>query len=383
MERFIMRKIFIVVERRSDYSRYKPILEKLQSDPFFKVYLVATGLTLIERHGHGVDFIKEDGIKVDKEIPMYDDVDLDSPAEMVRGMSRFMMRIVDELERVKPDLVLAGFDIGAQLSLTIAAAYLNIPIVHLQGGELSGSIDESVRHAISKFSHFHLVATDQCKDRLVRMGERPDRVFVVGCPSVDTLSHSKVIRKEEIAKEFDIDFNRPMAILIQHPVTTENKKSYFQIKTTIEAVKSLNLQTIIIMPNNDAGYSKIIKGIRSSKIKAYPNLSGEKYSNLLRYSSILIGNSSSGIHEAATFKVPVVNIGNRQQGREKAENVIDVPHNKEMIVEAIKKALYNKPFRNKLQKVENPYGDGNSTEKIIKVLKEVELEGVVQKKFYE
>ena len=183
--------------------------------------------------------------------------------------------------------------------------------------------------------------------------------------------------------EFGVDFKKPVAILIQHPVTTENKKSYFQIKTTLEAVKSLDLQVVIIMPNNDAGYSNIIKGIRSSKIKAYPNLSAEKYGNLLRYSSILIGNSSSGIHEAATFKIPVINIGNRQQGREKGMNVIDVPHDKEKIIKAIKKALYSKSFKNKLQKVKNPYGDGNSTKKIVKVLKEIELKGVIQKKFYE
>lgn len=378
-----MRKIFVVIERRSDYSRFRPILLKLRSDPFFKVYLVATGLILMKRHGRGIDFIKDDGIKIDKEIPMYSNINLDSPAEMVRGMSRFMMKIVDELEKVKPDLVLSGFDIGAQLAVTIAAAHLNIPVAHLQGGEVSGSIDESIRHAMSKFSHIHLVSTNQSKNRLIRMGEHPNRIYVVGCPSVDTLIHSKKITKEEIEKEFNVDFSKPVAILIQHPVTTENGQSFSQIKTTIKVIKSLNLQVVIIMPNNDAGYSKIFKEIHYSKIKAYPNLSGEKYSNLLRYSHILIGNSSSGIHEAATFKIPVINIGTRQQGRERSLNVIDVVHNEQAIIKAIKKALYNKSFRKKLQKVKNPYGIGNSTEKIIKVLKSVNLKGIIQKKFYE
>jgi len=378
-----MRKIFIVIERRSDYSRFRPILFMLNSDLFFKVYLVTTGLTLIKRHGRGIDFIKNDGIRVNKEIPMYNNVNIDSPAEMVRGMSRFMMKIVDELEWTKPDLVLSGFDIGAQLAVTIAAAHLNIPVVHLQGGEVSGSIDESIRHAISKFAHIHLVATEQSKKRLIKMGESPDKIYIVGCPSVDTLINCKKMRKEEVEKEFGVDFSKPVAILIQHPVTTENKRSYSQIKTTIKAIKSLNLQVVIIMPNNDAGYSKIFREIHYSKIKAYPNLSAEKYSNLLRYSHLLVGNSSSGIHEAPTFKIPVVNIGTRQQGRERAQNVIDVPCNKRMIVRAIKKALYNKSFREKLRKVKNPYGTGKSAEKIVKILKTVSLRGIIQKRFYE
>ena len=378
-----MRKIFIVIERRSDYSRFRPILFKLKSDPFFKVYLVATGLTLIDRHGRGINFIKKDGIKVDKEIPMYDDIDIDSPAEMIRGMSRFMIKIVDELERVKPDLVLSGFDIGAQLAVTIAAAHLNIPIAHLQGGELSGSIDESIRHAMSKFSHIHLTATKISKQRLIKMGEHPKNIYVVGCPSVDTLVKCKKIKKEVIEKKFGVDFSKPVAILIQHPVTTENGHSYSQIKTTIQAIKSLNLQVVAIMPNNDAGYSKIFKKINYSKIKAYPNLSGEEYSNLLRYSDILIGNSSSGIHEAATFKIPVINIGTRQRGRERTRNVIDVPHDKYLIIKAIKKALYDKSFKKKLKKIKNIYGIGNSTDKIIKILKKISLKGLIQKIFYE
>jgi len=378
-----MRKIFIVVERRSDYSRYRPILFRLLSDPFFKVHLVATGLCLLDKHGKYIDFIREDGIRISKEIPMYEANHPDSGAEMVRGMSRFMLEITDELEQVKPDILLSGFDIGAQLSATIAAAHMNIPVAHVQGGELTGSIDESIRHAISKFSHIHFVSTELSGQRLVRMGENPDLVFVVGCPSVDTLIHAPVVPVSSLEQEFGVDFSKPVALMIQHPVTTENKKSFSPIKETISAIKSMNLQAIVLMPNNDAGYSKIVREIEYSQLKCYPSLSADKYSNLLRHVSVLVGNSSSGIHEAPTFKVPVVNIGSRQQGRERAENVIDVPNKKSEIVKALTRALCDRKFRNSLNKVTNPYGDGKSSERIVKILKTIPLKGIIQKKFYE
>jgi GDP/UDP-N,N'-diacetylbacillosamine 2-epimerase (hydrolysing) len=378
-----MRKIFIVVERRSDYSRYRPILFKLLSDPFFKVHLVATGLCLLEKHGKSIDFIKEDGIRISREIPMYEANHPDSGAEMVRGMSRFMREITDELERVKPDILLSGFDIGAQLSATIAAAHMNIPVAHVQGGELTGSIDESIRHAISKFSHIHFVSTRLSGQRLVRMGENPKRVFVVGCPSIDTLINAPSIPVRELERELQVDFSKPVALMIQHPVTTENMKSFSHIKETIRAIQSLNMQVIVLMPNNDSGYSKIVEELECSTLKCYPSLSADRYSNLLRHVSVLVGNSSSGIHEAPTFQVPVVNIGSRQQGRERAANVIDVPNKEAAITKGVKKALYDKRFRASLKKVSNPYGDGRSADRIVKVLKTIPLKGIIQKTFYE
>jgi GDP/UDP-N,N'-diacetylbacillosamine 2-epimerase (hydrolysing) len=378
-----MRKIFLVVERRSDYSRYRPILFKLLADPFFKIHLVATGLCLLEKHGKSIDFIKEDGIKISREIPMYEANHPDSGAEMVRGMSRFMLEITDELERVKPDILLSGFDIGAQLSATIAAAHMNIPVAHVQGGELTGSIDESIRHAISKFSHIHFVSTRLSGQRLVRIGENPELVFVVGCPSIDTLINAPAVPVAELEQEFQVDFSKPVALMIQHPVTTENMKSFSHIKKTISAIKSLNLQVIVLMPNNDSGYSKIVEELEYSKLKCYPSLSADRYSNLLRHVSVLVGNSSSGIHEAPTFQVPVVNIGSRQLGREKTANVIDVPNKRPAIMKAVNKALYDKRFRASLKKVSNPYGDGRSSERIVQILKTIPLKGIIQKKFYE
>ena len=182
-----MRKVFVVVERRADYSRYKPILQKLKEDLFFEIYLVVTGICLLETHGKDVNYIRDDGFEINAEIPMFVQNGEDTGAEMVRSMSRVMFHLVNELEQVKPDIVLSGFDIGANFAVTVAAAHMNIPIAHIQGGEVTGSIDESLRHAMSKFAHIHFPATDLSKQRLIRMGEKPESIFVVGCPSIDVL----------------------------------------------------------------------------------------------------------------------------------------------------------------------------------------------------
>lgn len=378
-----MKKVFVVVERRADYSRYKPILEKMAKDPFFEIYLVVTGICLLEEHGSDINYIEEDGFTISARVPMFNEKRPDTGAEMVRSMARVLMGLTDELEKAKPDLVLSGFDIGGNFAVTIAAAHMNIPVLHIQGGEVTGSIDESIRHAMSKFSHIHLPATDDAKDRLIRMGEDPENIFVVGCPSIDVLVDTPVIPKEELEKEFDLDFSKPFVIMIQHPVTTEAATSLDQIKETINAIKELGIQCIVLLPNNDAGFSNIINEIKNSGLKWYPSLPTNKFINLYRNAWALVGNSSSGIHETPTYKIPAVNIGNRQMGRERANNVIDVPNKKDEIKKGIEKAIYDNEFRAYVKTIVNPYGEGNSADQIIDVMKNVSLEGIIQKRFYE
>lgn len=378
-----MRKILVVIERRADYSRYRPILQKMKEDPFFKIHIVVTGICLLKNHGSDIENIKKDGFIINKKIPMFKENSDDSGAEMVRSMSRFMFEITNELEKEKPDIVLSGFDIGANFAVTVAAAHMNIPVAHIQGGEITGSIDESLRHAMSKFAHIHFPATELSKKRLIRMGENPKNIYVTGCPSIDALIDTPIINKKELEKEFGVDFSKPVILMIQHPVTTESTNSQRQISETLKALKKLNVQTIIIFPNNDAGYSSIIKKIKSSNFKFYPTLSLDQYVNLLKNVWVLIGNSSSGIHEAATYKLPVVNIGTRQNGRERAKNVINVPYERSKIYNAINQALFDKSFRNSLKILINPYDKGKTAEKIVKILKTVSLKGLVQKIFYE
>jgi GDP/UDP-N,N'-diacetylbacillosamine 2-epimerase (hydrolysing) len=377
------RKIFILIERRADYSRYKPIMQFLKADPVFELYLVVTGICLLDIHGKDINYIENDGFTIDAQIPMFVIGSEDTGGEMVRSFARVTLGIVDELEKAKPDIVLSGFDIGGNMAVTIAAAHMNIPVAHIQGGEVTGSIDESIRHAMSKFSHIHFPATELSKQRLIRMGEDPSSIYVVGCPSIDVLVNTPYLDKFEIEKLLGIDLSVPTLLMIQHPVTTEHLDSYAQIKETVEAIKESGIQCVVLLPNNDAGHAKIIEYIKENDLKWFPSLSTEVFVNLYRNVSALIGNSSSGIHETPTLKIPTINIGTRQKGRERAQNVIDVPNKKGEILKAIHKAIYDEEFRTMVSKVNNPYGDGHSAERIVDVLRNIKLEGIIQKIFHD
>lgn len=376
-------KILTLVERRADYSRMRPILKELYKDSFFDVYLIVTGICLLDIHGKDIDYIKEDGFTINAEVPMFEAGAVNTNASMVHALAKVLEGITIEIEKFKPDLVLTGFDIGANLATTIAAAHMNIPVAHIQGGEVTGSIDESIRHAMSKFAHIHFPATEDARQRLIRLGENPDYVFNVGCPSIDTIVETPMLDKKILEKKFNVDFSKPTILLIQHPVTTESNESRKQILTTIEAIKELDVQALVALPNNDAGSSDIIDEIKKSGLSWYPSLSTEEFVNVYRNIWAIVGNSSSGIHESSTFGIPAVNIGTRQQDRERANNVIDVDYDKQSIKIGIEKALYDDNYREEVKLIHNPYGDGNSAKRIVEILKKVNLSGIVQKKFYE
>jgi GDP/UDP-N,N'-diacetylbacillosamine 2-epimerase (hydrolysing) len=377
-------KVFVLIERRADYSRYKPILTKMKGDSFFEIYLVVTGICLLDLHGKDINYIEDDGFVINAKIPMFKEGNPDNGAEMVRSMARVLEGVTNELEKSKPDVVLSGFDIGGNFAVTIAAAHMNIPVAHIQGGEVTGSIDESIRHAMSKFSHVHFPATEDAKKRLIRLGENPKDIYVTGCPSIDVLVNTPYLPKEDLEAEFGVDFSKPFLLMIQHPVTTEAKSSFDQIKETINAIKNKGIQAIVLLPNNDAGHAKIIEEIKSSGLKWLPSLSTVKFVNLYRNAWALIGNSSSGIHETPSLKIPAINIGNRQMGRERAANVIDVPNDQHQIEIAIDKAIFDTEFREFVSKIENPYGKGDSAETIVNLLKTIDFSKVsIQKVFYE
>jgi UDP-N-acetylglucosamine 2-epimerase (non-hydrolysing)/GDP/UDP-N,N'-diacetylbacillosamine 2-epimerase (hydrolysing) len=377
----VSRRIFVVVERRADYSRYRPILERMRADPAFEIHLVVTGICLLARHGRDVDHIRADGMPVAAEIPMFDEDAEDTPAEMVRALARFLGPVTDELERARPDLVLSGFDIGANLAVTIAAAHMNIPVAHIQGGEVTGSIDESIRHAMTKFAHLHFPATERARERLLRMGEAAEHIFVIGCPSLDVLLETPDIPTAVLGRELGIDFSRPVVLMIQHPVTTEPGLAAGQIRATLDAVKAVGEQAVVMLPNNDAGHAAIVDAVRRAGLKWFPSLPTPTFVNLFRRASVLVGNSSAGIHETASLRIPTVNVGSRQQGRERAANVIDVPHDRAAIETALRTALYDSAWRARLPTLENPYGDGTASRRIVEILRTVPLDGLVQKRF--
>jgi UDP-hydrolysing UDP-N-acetyl-D-glucosamine 2-epimerase len=374
-----VRKIFIVTERRADFSRFKPIIKLIQKSKKLKYILVVTGNHLLKEHGYSIKEIRKEKIKISQTFPMFLKRRKDNGSTMVKGLGIAVQKLSEILSKHNPDIILSGFDIGANLAVTIAGAHMNIPVAHIQGGEVSGTIDESIRHAMSKFAHYHFAANNDAKKRLIRMGEKKQNIYSVGCPSIDALLDEKDCSKEYIKKKFRIDLEKKFLILIQHPVTSEINSGY-QITNTLKAVKKIDIDKLIIYPNNDAGSKKIIKVINSSGFKIARTLNLREYKTILSKASLLIGNSSSGIHEAATFKIPVINIGTRQNGRLKPKNVVNVGYDIKQIQKKIKYVLENKNFQKNLKNLQNPYGKGDSSKKIIKLLKKIRLDNkIIQK----
>ena len=266
-------KIVLITERRADYSRFKPLLEIVKKDKQLEYNLIVTGLHLLNNHGKTINEIKKDGFKISHKLKMFYSSYKGDGASMVESMGNILNEIPKVLTNIKPDLILAGFDIGANFAIVVTGAHLNIPIAHIQGGELSGSIDESLRHSMSKFSNFHFVSNDDSKKRLIKMGENKKNIFVVGCPSIDALKNAKDINTKLLNKKFGLKFDDKFACMLQHPVTTENKSSEFQISQTLKALKLSKIPTFIILPNNDSGYVEIIKKIKLSNYKWTSTLS--------------------------------------------------------------------------------------------------------------
>ena len=368
-----MKKILIITERRADFSRFKPIIKLIQKDKKLDYQLIVTGIHLVKKYGYTINEINKEKFKIFSKFKMFDNKYFlkNDGSEMVRAIGKVFLNISKLIKKSKPDLILSGFDIAANFAISVAGAHMNVPVAHIQGGEVSGTIDESLRHATSKFSNFHFTANKETKNRLIRLGEIPKHIYPVGCPSIDALLSENLLSNQSIIKKFKIDLKEKFLLVIQHPVTSE-QNTLFQIKQTLSAIKNSNMQHLVVFPNNDAGSKKILQEIKKANINYVPTLTLTEYRTLLSGKMILLGNSSSGVHEAASFKVPVVNIGSRQSGRYKPGNVINVNYNKKEIAKAIKK-VNSKSFYKKIKKIKNPYGDGKSALKIIKIIKKLNL----------
>ena len=368
------KNILIVTERRADFSRFKPILKLIGKDKKLDYKLIVTGLHLIKKYGYTIREIKKENFKIFSKFKMFDEnyFKNNDGSEMAKAIGVAFIELSKLIKKAKPDLILSGFDIGANFAISVAGAHMNIPVAHIQGGEVSGTIDESLRHAMSKFSNFHFTANNETKKRLIKLGEVPKNIFPVGCPSIDALNSEKKLSKKIINKKFKIDLNKEFLLVIQHSVTSELNKSSFQIEETLKALKKSNMQHLIVFPNNDAGSKNILEVIKKTKLNFISTLTLSEYKTLLSGNMILIGNSSSGIHEAASFNIPVINIGTRQNGRYQPKNIINVDYNNIEITKAILKAKSNR-FKNKIKKIKNPYGDGNSSLRIVDIIKKLKL----------
>ena len=375
-------KISITTGTRSEYGILRELIKEISKSKKLELYLLVTGMHLSKKFGYTINEIKKDKIPIHAKIKMIPSGN--TPYDMSVSLGKGIVGFSKIFKKIKPDLNVVLGDRDEALASALAASHMNIPNAHIHGGEISQGIDEYNRHAITKISNIHFAATKKSKERIIKMGENRRNVILTGSPSIDEIKMSKISSKHELEKKYLVDLDKPLFLLIQHPVTTEFEKSGLQIKMTLDALSKLKNQTIAILPNSDAGNQQIINQLRifSKKcnfLKVFPNLPRNDYLGFLRHCSALIGNSSSGLIEGSYLHTPVVNIGIRQLGREKDVNVIDVPiFSKSLILNALKKSLKKK---NKKIKNSSIYGTGNASKKIVQYLETLQINSqIIQKK---
>ena len=370
----LMRKIklLFVTGSRGEWGYIRPILELIGKSDKFSYELCVTNMHLLPSFGNSYKEIENDGFKIKYKINM--SIDGYNHHTQVKSLGMFLSSFSDILSSNKPDWIILAGDRGEQLMASIAGAYTYCPVLHIQAGERSGNIDGMARHAIGKFTHVHIASNNDAKNRLIRLGEEKFRVHNVGAPQLDELVNGYYTKKELLYKNFNL--KNKYLLVVQHPVTEEFDEADFQIKETMLALSEFDIPKIVIMPNNDAGSIKIQLGIEKflkGDFQVFSNLSRQDYLGILKNASVIVGNSSSGILEAPTFKIPCVNIGRRQNGREQAKNVINCNFNKQEIMDSIEKAL-NKNFKKSIiQNCTNPYGDGKSSKRILEIILKSEI----------
>lgn len=376
----IIRKICIVVTTRGNYAKMKSVIQHIQDSPDLELQLIAAGGAILPKYGNIVDAIDSMGVRVDRHIHYI--VEGENPVTMAKSAGLAVSDFSTAFEDLAPDVVVVIADRYECLPIAMAAAYMNIVVAHVEGGEVSGSIDESIRHAITKMAHIHFPSTEEAAERIKRMGEDPYSVFQIGGTSLDVINALDLDDIEPVM-EFQqragvgrlVDLNEPFLVVIQHPVTTEYAMNRRHVDETLYAINGLRMNTIWIWPNMDAGSDGVSKGIRVYRERNNPSfvhfikaLPIELYAPLLKNASCIVGNSSSGIREAAFLGTPSVNVGSRQAGRDRCANVLDVGYDRDEITSAIHKQMehgrYTPDYR---------YGDGEAGRRMVEILRKVDL----------
>lgn len=375
------RKICVVVTARPSYSRIRTALHAIKANPNLELQLVAAASTLLDQYGNAIRYMEKDGFDIASKVYMV--VEGENLTTMAKTTGLGLLELATTFDNLKPDLVVTIADRYETIATAIAAAYMNIPLVHIQGGEITGTIDEKVRHAVTKLADIHLVSTKKAAENIIRMGENPDAVHITGCPSIDLAAN--VLKNPDIdfdpfekykgvGSTFDVK-NKDYLVVMQHPVTTEYGQARTQITETLHAVKEVDLPTFWFWPNVDAGSDGTSKGIRMFReiehpenIHFFKNMESEDFLRLVYNSRCIVGNSSVGIRETSFLGVPSVNIGTREAGRERGRNVLDVGYNRVQIREAVEKQLSNGRYPS-----DPLYGNGNAGEYIAQILSETSL----------
>ena len=375
------RKICCVITARPSYSRIKTALIAIKNHPDLELQLVVAGSALLGRYGTAVNYMEKDGFQIARRV--FTVIEGESTTSMSKTTGLAVLELSTVFDNLKPDIVITIADRFETIATSIAAAYQNIPLAHIQGGEVTGNIDEKVRHANTKLADIHLVASEDARQRVIKLGEDEDYVINTGCPSIDLAK--EVLENPtldfDVEKKYggvgaEVDQNKPYIVVMQHPVTTEYEASREQITKTLKAVTELNIPTYWFWPNVDAGSDGTSSGIRAFRenhnprnIRFIKNMEPTDFLKLLVNSQCLIGNSSVGIRECSYLGVPVVNIGSRQNRRVKGTNVLNADYD----IENIKAAILNRIDAKPRLKSEHVYGGGNAGEKIAEVLATIPL----------
>ena len=370
-----MRKVLVVIGSRANYGSIKSAMRAIKAHPALELQTVLTASSLLDRYGRMSSLVEEDGFAASAKVYML--IEGETPATMAKSTGLGLVELPTIFEQLKPDIVLTVGDRFETMATTLAAAYMNIPLAHTMGGEVSGTIDESIRHAVTKFAHIHFPACSDARDRIIKLGERPEDVHLVGCPRIDLVA--EVLERDGNGIGPDLfaqgvggvfDLHQPFVLLSQHPVTTEYGDGGRQITDSLQAIHRLGVPAIALWPNADAGSEDVARGMRmfrehcdDGKIHFFKNLATDVYISLMRRTSCLIGNSSSAIREGAFIGTPAVNIGTRQAMRQRGRNVMDVDYNGSQIEDAIAEQIRHGPYAG-----EPIYGDGHAGERIADVL---------------
>ena len=369
------RRIAIVTATRAEYGYTKRLMQLMRDDPAVDLQLVVSGTHLLKEFGYTVELIQRDGFQVRAKVEMV--VAGDTPVSHARSIAMGMTGFIQAFDMLAPDIVVVSGDRGEMLAATVSAAYMNLPIAHIQAGEVSGNIDGVTRHAVSRFAHVLFAANEDAGKRLERMGEERSRIVVTGAPMLDGVLHDPKLSVDELHEAIGMDLSKPTVVVMQHAETLASNGAYHQMTAILEAVRRLTLQAIIINPNVDPGSIEIQRAIQEcrglSSSRVFPNLERRVFLSVLAHARALIGNSSCGIIEAPALKLPVVNIGDRERGRLRSKNVIDVSHGVDSVLQGLRRALSAK-FRMSLRDCRSPYGDGRSSERVLQVLKKVVLD---------
>jgi UDP-hydrolysing UDP-N-acetyl-D-glucosamine 2-epimerase len=370
-----MRNICVFIGSRANYSSIKSAMLSINKHPDLHLQVVVGASALLDRYGSVVNLIEEDGFSIEAKLYML--IEGETPATMAKSTGVGLIELPAVFERLQPDIVLTVGDRFETMATTLASAYMNIPVAHTMGGEVTGTIDESIRHAVTKFAHIHFPASMEAAERIIKLGEREEDVYMVGCPRIDLVAE---ILEADQQNDMDqiflqgagegINLHEPFVLLSQHPVTTEYGEGENQITQTLMAIKRTGLPAIVLWPNADAGSEDVARGIRKwremglgENMHFFKNLPITTYIRLMKQTVCLIGNSSSGIREGAYIGTPVINIGTRQEKRERGNNVLDVSYSAKEIYEAIQFQISNGSYQS-----EAIYGDGSAGDKIAHIL---------------